>query len=175
MSIERRSGIGGPLVAGPAATGGRPTALSGYAARFNSPATIGGLFEERIAPGAFRAAAGAGNTVALFNHDSARVLGRQSNNTLVLREDAKGLYFTIHPPDTQDGRDVLTLVKRGDVAGCSFAFTVEKDRWSFPSGPDALPRREILKVGSLLDVGPVTYPAYPSTNVEAKAATRRRS
>jgi len=144
---------------------GGPRQLHGYAAVFNARADILGLFEERIAPGAFAAAIGRDDVRALFNHDPNYVLGRSSSSTLRLTEDDHGLRYEIDPPETQAGRDVTTLVSRGDVQGSSFSFEVEAESWDLTAKP-ALRTIERVK---LYDVGPVTFPAYEQTRVSARA------
>jgi hypothetical protein len=177
--IERRTGTGGGLTVAARASG-KATQLIGYAAKFNSETVIAGCFREVIAPGAFADALKKSNTVCLWNHDPNHVLGRRSNRTLTLQEDAVGLRYVVTPPDTATGRDVLTLVQRGDVSGSSFAFTVARDMWTFPTRKGALPLREIQQVDQLIDVSAVLMPAYESATVEANsdaitdAATRLR-
>src|SRR5271154_4523750 len=101
--------------------------ITGYAAVFSVPTDIGD-FREEIAPGAFsRALAEKQDVRCLMNHDPNFVLGRTKNGTLTLSEDNTGLKFTNTPPDTQVGRDCHTLVKRGDMGECSFAFIVRDE------------------------------------------------
>lgn len=149
---------------------GTPGRIAGYAAVFNQRADIMGLFDEQIAPGAFRDAIGRDDVRALFNHDPNIVLGRTSAGTLALVEDARGLRYDIDPPDTSDGRDVRTLVARGDVQGSSFSFEVDEDEWDY-SGDT--PVRTITRV-TLYDVGPVTFPAYEQTTVSARSLQAAR-
>jgi HK97 family phage prohead protease len=144
--------------------GAESRALSGYAAVFGQRTSIMGLFDERIAPGAFSVAVARDDVRALFNHDANYVLGRTSAGTLRLSEDAYGLRYDIDVPDTSAGRDVLTLVSRGDVQGSSFAFEVEAEEWDHTAQP---PLRTITRV-KLYDVGPVTFPAYEQTSVSAR-------
>jgi len=151
--------------------------IEGYAAVFNSDSEDMG-FVERIKPGAFKEALKRSDARALFNHDQNYILGRQSNGTLVLKEDKKGLFMSVQPPDTQLVRDmVLAPIERGDLTQQSFGFTIEADQWD---GLDTdTPTRTILKVRELYDVSPVTYPAYPDTEVglrtleEARAAAKK--
>ena len=104
--------------------------LTGYAALYNTETRIAGLFREVLEPGAFRAALARKDDVrALFNHDPNKVLGRASSGTLTLDEDETGLRYTVTLPDTQDGRDLWTLVQRGDVSQSSFAFSVDAEEW----------------------------------------------
>jgi HK97 family phage prohead protease len=142
--------------------------VGGYAARFNSESLDLGGFVERIAPGAFSRALQAGADVrALLNHNSDIVLGRSKSGTLRLAEDANGLAFELDLPDTQAGRDLAVLIERRDIAEMSFGFKMRKDQWA-KLGPDAW-LRTLLDV-DLLDVSPVAYPAYPSTEVGMRSA-----
>lgn len=82
--------------------------------------------------------------------------------------------FEAIPPDTQWARDLLTSIERGDVSQCSFSFRVAKDgdKWTEQkTGENAgLYTREITAVEYVGDVGPVTFPAYPQTSVQARSA-----
>lgn len=135
--------------------------LGGYAAVFNSPTDIGGLFREQIAPSAFTKAIGRDDVRALVNHDANYVLGRTVSKTLTLSEDRKGLAFDVTPPDTTWAQDLMESIARGDISQCSFSFIARRERWD-ESG-DA-PLRTVLEC-ELLDVSVVTYPAYADTSV----------
>lgn len=148
----------------------KPAVLEGYAARFNEETQIGGDawgWMERIAPGAFKDSIKADDIRALFNHDSNQVLGRNTAGTLTLKEDDKGLRVVIQPPDTTAARDVVTLIKRGDVSGMSFMFRSKREEWAEPTKKGELPKRTLLEV-KLFDVGPVVFPAYPTTSIAAR-------
>lgn len=138
--------------------------LSGYIAKFDNTTRIGG-FSEVIRRGAFAASLASGRDVlALADHDPSRVLGRTRSGTLELREDAEGLAFTLQMPDTQAGRDLVALAERGDLGGCSFAFTVPEggDQWSGDT-------RELRSV-QLQEVSIVqSWPAYPDTEVHLRS------
>lgn len=156
------------------ADGDGPRRLIGHAAVFNEDSAIGPLDDwgwmERIAPGAFRTAIADDDVRALFNHDPNIVLGRNRAGTLRLSEDATGLAVEITMPDTQAARDVRTLIERGDVSQMSFGFSVKRQMWE--ELEDGKVRRTIQEV-KLYDVSPVTFPAFPSTDVavrEARAA-----
>lgn len=142
--------------------------IEGHAAVFDSLSVeLWGFFEE-IAPGAFADSIAAGDDVrALFNHDPNYVLGRTRNGTLRLAEDEIGLRVEFEPPDTAQARDVVTLIERGDVSQMSFAFAVLEEKWRI----DDMERyvRRIVRA-KLYDVSPVTYPAYPATDVGVRAA-----
>jgi HK97 family phage prohead protease len=104
------------------------------------------------------------DVVALLNHDSNMILGRTSSGTLELSSDEKGLRYTVTPPDTQVGRDVLELVRRRDLRGSSFAFAVDEKGQHWTSDDDGTVR-EIREVSLLADVSVVLTPAYPASSV----------
>jgi len=147
--------------------------LTGYAALYESESVVlPGGFREVLRRGAFDDALASDETdvVALFNHDSNMILGRQSAGTLRLSTDERGLRYDITPPDTQVGRDTVALVRRGDLSGASFAFTVRPDDEEYKRTDDG-PRRYIDRVSGLYDVSVVLTPAYPETS----AAVRQRA
>lgn len=151
--------------------GGTPK-LAGYAAVFESYSLDMG-FRERIAQGAFTQALARSDTRALFNHDPNYVLGRQQAGTLTLREDEQGLYMENTPPDTQWARDLMVSIERRDISQMSFGFTVKQDDWRKVDGEWV---RTLLEIDQLFDVSPVTFPAYPDTQVALRsfaAATKQ--
>ena len=157
---------------------GGPPRLVGYAAVYNARSLDLGAFVEIIRPGAFRRTLRDGHDIrAFYGHDQTRILGRQSNGRLVLRDDPTGLRVEITPPeDTVDGRDVVTNVKNGNLDGMSFAFRLydprdgHGQRWRFEESP---PLREILEA-EVLEVSVVAMPAYPDTSVAVRAFQQRR-
>ena len=138
--------------------------MIGYAAVFNVETDIGGYFREKVMQGAFTDAIKTSDIHALFNHNENIVLGRAKAGTLVLFEDSKGLKVEIDPPDTQDARDLMAKMKRGDIDQMSFAFTMEGGVQTWDETGDT-PLRIIEKVGELYDVSVVTRGAYPTTEV----------
>jgi HK97 family phage prohead protease len=150
---------------------GRPV-IEGHAAMFNSLSEDLGGFQERIKPGAFKKAIKDSDIRALFNHDPNFVLGRTSNGTVTVKEDKKGLWMEVTPPDTQLIRDlVMEPIRRGDIREQSFGFIVSEDSWEGLDDEDRKtpPIRTINKVARLFDVSPVTFPAYPSTDVAVRS------
>ncbi len=103
--------------------------LSGYAAVFND-ASVPLPFKERIAPGAFRKTLTEMPDVRLLINHEGLPLARTKNGTLNLIEDDRGLRFDAELADTQEARDIYTLVERGDVDQMSFAFRVIRQNWS---------------------------------------------
>lgn len=149
------------------ATGGRK--LAGYAAVFGVSAQIGG-FTETIRPGAFRASLlrPGRDTLALLDHDMAKVIGREANGSLRLAEDSRGLHFEIELPNTTTGNDALAMVESRLCGGCSFGFRTIEDAWP------AADRRELRAV-DLIEVSLVSsYPAYSQTEVSARAREAAR-
>lgn len=125
---------------------------------------------ESIAPGAFKESIERGDDVrALFNHDKNLILGR-TPKTLELSEDEKGLFCRIFPPDTQLGRDLVISIERGDISQMSFGFYIESEIADFSKELEK-PHFTITKV-ALFDVSPVTFPAYPTTDVEIERQLR---
>lgn len=95
-----------------------PRRLSGYALVWGVTSSDRGGYLVRLAKGSARFAT---PTLALYRHDKTRVLANTANDTLKLVSDEIGVKFEADLPDTQDGRDVFTLVKGGYVRGMSFA------------------------------------------------------
>jgi hypothetical protein len=155
---------------------GGPKGIRGTAAVFNKGTVIAGLFEERIAPGAFDDALKGDDVRALFNHDPNFPLGRTSAETLTLRADSKALHYEVAELPKSRG-DVLEAIERRDVTGNSFSFSIEADadvEWTDRSKEKKLPLRVIKRIGQLYDVGPVTFPAYEQTKVSARAEEQAR-
>jgi HK97 family phage prohead protease len=141
--------------------------IEGYAAVFNKNSEDMG-FIERIAPGAFKKSLKTSDVRALFNHDSNIILGRISAGTLDLKEDKKGLFMSVTPPDTQLVRDmVLSPIERGDITQQSFGFNIKSDEWK--DLDKDVPIRTITEVDNIFDVSPVTFPAYPDTEVALRS------
>jgi len=143
--------------------------LTGHAAVFDSLSIDLGGFREIIAPGAFRRTIREGNQFAIHYHDYADLLGSTRSGTLKLSEDPRGLCFELAVPDTSLGRDVHTLVKRGDLLHMSFSFLVNGyagEKWRELSNGRL--ERTLLDV-DLFEVSTVARPAYMDTKVSAGA------
>jgi HK97 family phage prohead protease len=147
---------------------GEPPMIRGYAAVFNQLSEDLGGFREQLQTGAFADAIQASDVRALINHDSNLVLGRNKSATLRMFEDATGLGVEIAPPDTQAARDLIELMRRGDVNQMSFAFSVSKEDQSWARDGSGPWIRTIKKVARLYDVSVVTYPAYPQTSAAVR-------
>lgn len=142
--------------------------IGGYAAVFDTLSVVLWNFREEIAPGAFADAIEKNNVRALWNHDTSEVLGASGNGTLRLAEDSVGLRFELELPDTQRGRDAFTLIERGDVSQMSFGFRSLPDGDEWRIDEDGQYIRRLLRA-DLLEVSPVTFPAYPATSVGVRS------
>jgi len=141
--------------------------LEGYAAVFNKWSEDLGFFREKIKRGAFKKTLEDGADVrALINHDPNLIIGRAANGTLELEEDKRGLKYLVSLPDTSYARDLKESVKRGDITQNSFGFVTMKDSWEQGEGKE-LDERTLIEV-KLLDVSPVTFPAYPQTDLKLR-------
>tara|TARA_R110000868_G_scaffold204113_2_gene452131 strand:+ start:2324 stop:3151 length:828 start_codon:yes stop_codon:yes gene_type:complete len=142
--------------------------LAGYAAVFNE-ASVPLPFKETIAPGAFRKTLSETPDVRLLINHEGLPLARTKNATMTLSEDERGLYFSAELADTSEARDIYQLVSRGDIDQMSFAFRVIRQKWSEDRS------RRVLTEVSLADgdVSMVTYPAYPTTSVEARNTLKK--
>lgn len=137
-----------------------PLKISGYAAVFNSRASIGDFFDEEIAPGAFKRTLKDNDDIrALFNHDWSVVLGRTKAGTLKLSEDERGLKFDLELPNTTAGRDLAESMERGDINQCSFGFYATEETWDYNSEP-AL---RTVNEAELYEISVVSIPAYDDT------------
>jgi HK97 family phage prohead protease len=143
--------------------------IQGTASSLNSPYDMGG-FDEVIDEHAFDEA-DFSEAAALFNHDQNIVLGRVKNDTLKIKRNGDKLVYIIIPPDTSAAKDVVTLIKRGDIYQSSFAFDLKEDGdlWEYMEGRY---KRTIKKINKVYDVSPVTYPANPNTSVASRSMER---
>ena len=149
---------------------GKPSRhVYGYAAVFNKwSAPIAGWFREKIDPHAFDNVLDQ-DTVALFNHDQNLVLAR-NNTTLKLSVDETGLRYEFDAPNTTAGNDLIENIRLGNIKSSSFAFTVKRAEWAKNTDKegDVEEDRTILEVENLIDVSPVTFPAYPDAIVASR-------
>jgi HK97 family phage prohead protease len=150
-------------------TGKKRTYIVGYAAKFGTDSLLLGDFIERLAPSAFdivKAGKDASGkpiaTRCLFNHDPNHLLGRFPT-TMNMFVDKIGLRYECLLPESR--QDIAEMISRGDLRGSSFSFVVDPDggeKWTTENGQSI---RIVKKIKSLLDVSPVTYPAYDDATV----------
>lgn len=109
-------------------------------------------------------------------HDRQLILARSRNGagTLSYNIDEKGVSFEFDAPNTVDGDKALELVRRGDIAGCSFMFTTRyyDDSCVTRTAKVVNDRTVIIYtvevVTGVYDFTLAADPAYPDTSVEAR-------
>lgn len=167
MRLERRAaGEGGKV----------ETRVVGHVALFNVWSPVYYDFRERIAPGFFDGVLGA-DVRGLFNHSADWVLGRTASGTMTLSVDATGLHMDLLPPQSGAVFDVAVgPLERGDVTGASFSFLLPPEggcEWQ--RGADGVWERTLTRCAELYDVGPVTFPWYPETDLGIERALEERA
>lgn len=186
MKLERRFVKGAEVRATKKTDGGQAkSSIEGYAAVFNQDYVLydSKYFRmvERVKPGAFtRAIEEKQDVRCCFNHNPDNVLGRTTNETLSFSQDEKGLPFKTDLDErTRIAQDVLCFIDRGDVTGCSFAFSVRKQTWTETEDDGFVVYLREIEDVDLFEMGPVLFPAYEGTTVGARAnhslATELRS
>ncbi len=137
----------------------------GYAAVFDSLSVEMWGFQEIIRPGAFAKHLPDADLRAVFNHDENLIMARTKPGTLDAEEDEKGLLTTIRADRRVSYvNDLAIEIERGDVDQMSFAFWVKEQRWTIYDDRDKTDLRELLELDPV-DVSPVTWPAYPETQI----------
>jgi HK97 family phage prohead protease len=177
VTIDIEAGRTSALIADitwrPEARGAEGRTVEGHASVFESPATIGGRFVERVAKGAFRSVLAKSPVVPLvYGHDQDKLLASTRNGSLELSEDHRGLKIRATIVGTSLGDDVLTLIRDGLATRMSYAFSIESDDWDYRA---ALPVRTITEIGELYDVSVVTTPAFEAAEVALAEARAARS
>lgn len=154
------------------------TRLKGRAIVYGGISHDLGGWRERFAPGAVRRSvqeiAGGRDPDLLFlvEHDWGRMLGRTSSGTLELRHRDEGLDFALDVPDITDGRDLMTLVRRGDMRAMSFQFRAAVTDWTEEEIDGELVQVRTVVDADLYEVSAVHSPAYPQTKLQAASLKR---
>jgi HK97 family phage prohead protease len=146
--------------------------ISGHGAVFDVWADIGGQFDERVMLGAFKKTIAEADIRGLINHEPTLIIGRNRAGTMRLAEDAIGLAYEIDLPETSYALDLAKSIERGDVTQSSYSFAVpkDKDKWEVDRA-NGIAKRTIFEV-MLFDTGPVTFPAFETTDVGIARAVR---
>ena len=147
--------------------------ITGRPIVYNSRTNIG-PFDEIIEPGALDQA-DLTDVRFLVNHDTSKIpLARSrrnnGNSTMQFSVDVFGLNLDWVKLDTENNSEARALksaVKRGDISGMSFMFSVDDEEWSEIESDH--PTRHIKKIGSVVEVSAVTFPAYESTEIYARS------
>lgn len=148
--------------------------VSGYAVVFDTWSNDLGFYEKILKGAITEDTIKRSDVICKLNHDDQKVLARSKygEGSLILEVDDIGLKYTFESPRTQYGDELLELLRRKDIQGSSFAFTIEEDefsyQWPFDKDADPVLCREVIKVDKLFDVSPVFSPAYEKTSVANK-------
>lgn len=150
----------------------RGAIITGRPIVYNSRTDMG-FFDEVIETGALD---GADLTDVRFlvNHDTKRIpLARSRRNnarsTMHFTADMQGLNLDWVDLDTEnnsEARALYSAVQRGDISGMSFMFSIDAERWEDVESDH--PTRYISKIGSVVEVSAVTFPAYEATTIDAR-------
>ncbi len=136
--------------------------IEGYPIVFNQPATHYG-YTEIISTGACDGV-DLSNIPLRFNHyDSCLTMASTKNGSLILTPDSIGLKMYCELPNTQNNRDVYTLIKDGVINKMSFAFLPETEEYDYDTNT-----RTIKKFKGIYDVSVVDEPFYEGTSLEAR-------
>lgn len=127
-----------------------------------------GAFREVIEPGALDEVLG-NNPDVRGRFDHKVVLGRTKNGTLFLNKTDAGVAYEIYVnPSDPEALAAYEKVRRKDVDGASFMFIVAEGGEKWEMQADGIPLRRVSQIAELLDVGPVSYPAYPQASASAR-------
>ena len=143
--------------------------LEGYAAVFNDWTTINdrtGSFQEQIAPGAFKRSLGMRSPVIQFDHGQHPLIGSMPLGRITkIEEDSRGLFVRARMHDNWLVEPVRDAIREQSIDGMSFRFSVLDEDWDTRDGVE----HRTITEAALYEVGPVVFPAYPSTSVSVRS------
>lgn len=131
-----------------------------------------GWFDEIIERGALD---GADLTDVRFlvNHDTKKLpLARSRRNTpnstmqLMVAYDGMDIRVSLDIENNADARALYSAIQRGDITGMSFMFSIDNEEWENLESDH--PTRRIKAIGTVVEVSAVTFPAYESTEINAR-------
>lgn len=144
----------------------QPFVVEGYATTYDDPYTLfeydGIKYQEKIDRDAL-AGADMGDVIFLYNHEG-MVFARQSNGTLELSSDDRGLHVRADLGSTEDSRRMYESIKAGLVTQMSWAFTISAEEYD-----ERTHTRTISSVKKVYDVSAVSIPANPNTDISARS------
>lgn len=109
----------------------------------------------------------------LVNHDTSKIpLARSRKNNknstmqLTVDNDGMAIRVTLDTENNADARSLYSAVQRGDISGMSFMFSIDDEEWENLESDH--PTRHIRKIGTVVEVSAVTFPAYEQTEISAR-------
>jgi len=125
-----------------------------------------GGWREVIAKGAATNSVANNDIALLWQHDQTQPISRVSANraALVLEERSTGVWFEQDASAFTEYQ--LDKMADGVVHQMSFGFYAEEQTWD----EEAKPVMRTISQMNLLELSPVTFPAYPSTKVALRSA-----
>jgi len=146
--------------------------ITGYPIVFGQETVIGGFAREIIEPEAVSDPALLRDVALMVGHDFGMIPlahSRRNNgsSTMQLTPDAHGVAMraVLDVENNPKAKEAYSAVKRGDISGMSFAFTVNKESWE--DLDQDMPLRRITGIGKIFEVSLVAFPAYEGTSVQA--------
>ncbi|RKD84118.1 HK97 family phage prohead protease [Sinobaca qinghaiensis] len=145
--------------------------VEGYVNETGQPSEILGghkRFREKILKGAFQRAIDKAQKQGidfLAEHDKSKILSSTTNDSLILKEDSKGLFMSATITPTSWGKDYYELIKSNILSKMSFGFRTIKDKWS--ENVTGVYDRTIEEL-ELFEVSVVRNPAYSQSNIAAR-------
>lgn len=131
-----------------------------------------GFFDEIIESGALDNA-NLRDVRFLVNHNTdmiplARSRRNNENSTmqLIVDKDGMGIRVNLDTENNSEARNLYSAIKRGDITGMSFMFTIDGEEWEDLNGDH--PTRHIKSIGQVYEVSAVTFPAYEATEISAR-------
>ena len=145
--------------------------ITGRPIVYNSKTDLG-WFSEIIEAGALDKA-NLKDVRFLVNHDIgmiplARSRNNNENSTMQMSIDKDGMTIRVNldTENNSDARNLYSAIKRGDITGMSFMFSIDREEWEDLEGDH--PTRRIKSIGQVYEVSAVTFPAYESTEISAR-------
>ena len=150
-----------------APAGAESLVLVGTPIVYDTPTTIhdpAGKYIEIIQRGALDGA-DLSDVRLFYNHDLNKVPLARTPRTMQLELTPAGLEMKAALPETTEARAVYEAVKRRDLSGMSFAFTVSDGGSHYDPQTNT---RTITRIAKVLECSVVPFPAYPTASVEAR-------
>lgn len=146
--------------------------ITGRPIVYNSRTDLG-YFDEIIEPGALNAT-NLTDVRFLVNHDTSKIpLARSRRNNgnstmqLTVDDQGMGIKVVLDTENNSEARSLYSAVQRGDISGMSFMFGVDDEEWEDLDTDH--PIRHIRSISSVVEVSAVTFPAYESTEINARS------